>query len=63
MGSSLKKQTIRPSPEPVLGSPMRAVPGSLTPHQRQSLLAFIEGTVVPKLLSASNDKRGRHGRG
>jgi hypothetical protein len=37
MGSSLKKQTIRPSPEPVLGSPMRAVPGSLTPHQRQSL--------------------------
>jgi hypothetical protein len=62
MGSSLKKQTTKPLPEPVLGVSSRTVPGALTPHQRQSLLAFIEGTVVPKLLSASNDKRSRHDR-
>lgn len=62
MGSSLKKQITKPSPEPVLGVSSHAVAGGLTPHQRKSLLAFIEGTVVPKLLSASNDKRSRHDR-
>jgi hypothetical protein len=63
MGSSLKKKTTKPLPEPVIGVSSRAAPGMLTPHQRKSLLAFIEGTVVPRLLSASNDRRGRQSRG